>query len=32
MPNQLLTTDKIADYALMKFSENATFINSINHE
>jgi hypothetical protein len=30
--NVLKTTDKIADYALMKFSEQATFIRTINRE
>lgn len=32
MANQLLTTDKIADRALMRFSENATFLKGINRE
>lgn len=32
MPNQLLTTDMIADRALMKFSETAAFLKSINKE
>jgi hypothetical protein len=32
MPNQFITTDKVADYALMKFSENCTFINTVNRE
>lgn len=32
MPNAFLTTDKVADYALMKFSENATFLKAVNRE
>lgn len=32
MPNQLLTTDLIADRALMRISETATFLKSINRE
>lgn len=32
MPNHLLTTDLIADRALMRFSESATFLKSINRE
>jgi hypothetical protein len=32
MPNALLTTDKIADRALMRFSENATFLKGINRD
>src|SRR5690606_40888208 len=32
MANQLLTTDLIADRALMRFSENATFLKGINRE
>lgn len=32
MPNQLLTTDLIADRALMRFSENATFLKGVNRE
>lgn len=32
MTNQLITTDKVADYALMKFSESATFLKSVNRE
>lgn len=32
MPNQFITTDKVADYALMKFSENATFLKAVNRE
>jgi hypothetical protein len=30
--NVLKTTDKIADYALMKFSEQATFLRTVNRE
>lgn len=32
IPNQLLTTELIADRALMRFSELATFLKSINKE
>lgn len=32
MPNQLLTTDKIADRALMLISERSTFLRTINRE
>ena len=32
MPNQLLTTDKIADRALMLISEKSTFLRTINRE
>jgi hypothetical protein len=32
MSNNLVTTDKVADYALMKFSESATFLRSVNRE
>lgn len=32
MPNQLVTTDMVADRALMKFSENATFLRSVNRD
>lgn len=32
MANQFTTTDKVADYALMKFSENATFLKGVNRE
>lgn len=32
MANQLLTTDMIADRALMRFSESAIFLRSINRE
>lgn len=32
MANSLLTTDKIADRALMRFSENATFLKGINRD
>jgi len=32
MPNTFITTDKVADYALMKFSENATFLKGVNRE
>lgn len=30
MANTFITTDKVADYALMKFSENATFLKGVN--
>ena len=30
--NSFVTTDKVADYALMKFGEEATFIRTINRE
>lgn len=32
MQNQLLTTDKIADRALMRFSESITFLKGVNRE
>lgn len=32
MTNNLITTDKVADYALMKFSESITFLKSVNRE
>lgn len=32
MPNELLTTDMIADRALMRFGESAIFLRSINRE
>lgn len=32
MTNSFVTTDKVADYALMKFGEEAKFIRSINRE
>ncbi len=32
MPNAFITTDKVADYALMKFSENVTFLKGVNRE
>ncbi len=32
MPNALVTTDKIADRALMKFSEKATFLKTVNRD
>lgn len=32
MTNTFITTDKVADYALMKFSENATFLKGVNRE
>lgn len=32
MPNELLTTDMIADRALMRFSESAIFLRSVNRE
>lgn len=30
MPNSFVTTSKVADYALMKFSENATFLKGVS--
>ena len=32
MANTFVTTDKVADHALMKFSENATFLKGVNTE
>lgn len=32
MANTFVTTDKVADYALMKFSENATFLKAVDHQ
>lgn len=32
MPNQFITTDMVADYALDKFSESITFLKGVNRE
>lgn len=32
MANAFITTDKVADYALMKFSESVTFLKGVNRE